>query len=422
MSRRARAASPAASITAATIRARSVLPVCSWVSVPSTSAWDLQSLPWLLAARLCRRFGCRALRRLGADVRGERELHQLGEELLDPLHLSHHDALVDDPEDPADDRLLECPRQILALRRDLASHAEERHEGLDRAFVALDRGRAGGEGLDDAGAGQRRLAGDVVEEGAEAGVYPGGPSVDPAGGVDDALQGLLDRELRGGEEAVFLGGEVLVEGVAGDAGATHDVGHGDRAVALLDRLLRQRRDDAGALVSGDELAWQRMPPGGQSGHLGDMFSHKSEATRGRSIFKLDGLAIYRYSTGGETICSLDHEEGVAMGSRPKPKSEQGLRGGYDLTSVRTVLGRTGLYRQAFYDNFAERRGPRGGREGAGSTGRSDEKGGRFHRSGTAGCGRVRVAAADRPGGDRRRDPRDRSFSAVDSRVTLPYIG
>src|SRR5680860_361199 len=98
MSRRARAASPAASITAATIRARSVLPVCSWVSVPSTSAWDLQSLPWLLAARLCRRFGCRALRRLGADVRGERELHQLGEELLDPLHLSHHDALVDDPE------------------------------------------------------------------------------------------------------------------------------------------------------------------------------------------------------------------------------------------------------------------------------------------------------------------------------------
>ncbi|HEX6687496.1 MAG TPA: TetR/AcrR family transcriptional regulator [Solirubrobacterales bacterium] len=28
--------------------------------------------------------------------------------------------------------------------------------------------------------------------------------------------------------------------------------------------------------------------------------------------------------------------------------------GYDATSVRTVLGRTGLYRQAFYDNFADK--------------------------------------------------------------------
>ena len=78
-------------------------------------------------------------------------------------------GFIDDPEDPADDRLLECPRQILALRRDLAAHAEERHEGLDRAFVALDRGRAGGERLDDAGAGQRRLGRHVMEEGGEAG-------------------------------------------------------------------------------------------------------------------------------------------------------------------------------------------------------------------------------------------------------------
>jgi len=29
-------------------------------------------------------------------------------------------------------------------------------------------------------------------------------------------------------------------------------------------------------------------------------------------------------------------------------------GGYDATSVRTVLDRTGLYRQAFYDNFADK--------------------------------------------------------------------
>ena len=124
---------------------------------------------------------------------------------------------------------------------DLAAHAEERHEGLDRALVALDRGGAGGERLDDAGAGQGRLAGDVVEEGGEAGVDPGRPGVDLAGGVDDAAQRLLDRELRGGEEAVLLGGEVLVESVAGDAGAADDVGDGDGAVALLDGLLGEGR-------------------------------------------------------------------------------------------------------------------------------------------------------------------------------------
>jgi AcrR family transcriptional regulator len=28
--------------------------------------------------------------------------------------------------------------------------------------------------------------------------------------------------------------------------------------------------------------------------------------------------------------------------------------GYDATSVRTVLGLTGLYRQAFYDNYADK--------------------------------------------------------------------
>ena len=45
-----------------------------------------------------------------------------------------------------------------------------------------------------------------------------------------------------------------------------------------------------------------------------------------------------------------------------PKREKILEGmleavgsdGYDATSVRTVLDRTGLYRQAFYDNFADK--------------------------------------------------------------------
>lgn len=50
------------------------------------------------------------------------------------------------------------------------------------------------------------------------------------------------------------------------------------------------------------------------------------------------------------------------GSVRSPKRERILTGmleevgsaGYDSTSVRTVLDRTGLYRQAFYDNFADK--------------------------------------------------------------------
>src|SRR6478735_5058851 len=147
------------------MRSRSGLAARSRVSKSSTSAWDPRSLPWLTLAG-CRRFlGRDPLGGLGTEVRREGKLDQLRQQLLDLLRLPHDDALVEDPEDAADDRLLERPRQFLAVRGDLAAHPEERHEGLDRALVALDRGGAGGERLDDAGAGQGRLAGDVVEEG-----------------------------------------------------------------------------------------------------------------------------------------------------------------------------------------------------------------------------------------------------------------
>src|ERR1700755_1564884 len=120
------------------------------VSVSSTRSWDLQSLPSRSArgGRLVLRH--RALGGIGAEVRGERELHQLRQQFLDLLRLSHDDALVDDPEDAADDRFLERFRQLLAVRRHLPAHPEERHEGLQRALVALDRRRARRERLDDA--------------------------------------------------------------------------------------------------------------------------------------------------------------------------------------------------------------------------------------------------------------------------------
>jgi hypothetical protein len=60
--------------------------------------------------------------------------------------------------------------------------------------------------------------------------------------------------LLGGEEAVLFRAEVFVEGVAGDPGALDDVRDGDRAIALLRDLERERIDDPRALVLGDELA------------------------------------------------------------------------------------------------------------------------------------------------------------------------
>src|SRR4051794_27273102 len=237
------------------------------------------------AAAGLRLLGRRPLRCLGAEIRSEGELDQLRQQLLDLLRLSHDDALVDDPKDAADDRLLERARQFLAVRGDLAAHAEERYEGLDRALVALDRGGAGGERLDDAGPGQSRLAGDVVREGGKARVDPGRPGVDLAGGVDDATQRLLDRELRGGEEAVLLGGEVLVEGVAGDAGTADDVGDRDGAVTLLHRLLGEGGDYAGPLVLGDELSRQLMPTRWHPRCLRSSIRHERQSTSIRIRFQ-----------------------------------------------------------------------------------------------------------------------------------------
>lgn len=56
------------------------------------------------------------------------------------------------------------------------------------------------------------------------------------------------------------------------------------------------------------------------------------------------------------------EDASELDLRSSPKRDKILTGmlqavgakGYDATSVRTVLDRTGLYRQAFYDNFADK--------------------------------------------------------------------
>ncbi len=77
-------------------------------------------------------------------------------------------------------------------------------------------------------------------------------------------------------------------------------------------------------------------------------------------------AVSKVQAGAEGTGSIREVEAFPLAPRLElvnsPKREKILDGmleavgaeGYDATSVRTVLGRTGLYRQAFYDNFADK--------------------------------------------------------------------
>ena len=220
-----------------------------------------------------------------------------------------------------------------------------------------------------------------------------GPAVDLAGGVDDAAQRLLDRELRGGEEAVLLGGEVLVEGVAGDAGAADDVGDGDGAVALLHGLLGQGRDYARPLMLGDELFGEGMTTG-RGSHRRCVFGHERQSTLIRSWLTswTSSLHTAKVPEARQAVPLIDKRKG-RWESAPTTRPWQGLervgvsgapgsridnapelklvtspsdrrsstgcsrRSGRRATRApRSAPCSTapGVYRQAFYDNFADK--------------------------------------------------------------------
>lgn len=77
-------------------------------------------------------------------------------------------------------------------------------------------------------------------------------------------------------------------------------------------------------------------------------------------------AVTKVQAGAEGTGSTERVETLSRAPRlelvDSPKREKILEGmieavgaeGYDGASVRTVLDRTGLYRQAFYDNFADK--------------------------------------------------------------------
>lgn len=73
----------------------------------------------------------------------------------------------------------------------------------------------------------------------------------------------LQAECLGGEEGVLLVAELLVEGLAGHAGRSHDVGHGRRRVTLLPRQLGDGGEDPQPLLLGDAGRGEGAAPSGK---------------------------------------------------------------------------------------------------------------------------------------------------------------
>ena len=122
----------------------------------------------------------------------------------------------------------------------------------------------GADRLDQAEAGQLRLAGEEAQHRRQRGAHLLRPLLEGAGGDDHCVANVLGHHLVGGEEALFLAGEVLVEGAAGDRGRSGDVGDRGVVVALLGDGVDEGGDDPLALVAGDELARQAVTAGGQA--------------------------------------------------------------------------------------------------------------------------------------------------------------
>ena len=78
------------------------------------------------------------------------------------------------------------------------------------------------------------------------------------------LEELIGGEIERSKEAVLLGSEVGIEGVAGDLGTLDDIGDGHRGIATLGDDLGEPPEDAFALVLCDEVLGELVSPGRHS--------------------------------------------------------------------------------------------------------------------------------------------------------------
>ena len=137
-------------------------------------------------------------------------------------------------------------------RRALTQVADERFQGCLVAVVDL---ASRSKPFDQGDAGERRIARELLEESIDRSLHPSRPilRLDLVAGGSHALPHLLDRQVVGGDEALVLALEVLVEITLRDGRPLTDHRHRRFLVPDLVQRLGQTGNQAFALIACDKL-------------------------------------------------------------------------------------------------------------------------------------------------------------------------
>ena len=152
----------------------------------------------------------------------------------------------------------------MSLSRAAVDVSELRREAVLHRFAPVQRRGARAEDLDQEGLGERGAGGQRLEVGVDRGAVRRQPvGRQRVERLVDRGQQLVDAGVVGGQEALVLVGELLVERLARDAGALDHVRDRDPGVSLVGDRLHHRREHALALGLADHRPRRGVAPARQ---------------------------------------------------------------------------------------------------------------------------------------------------------------
>lgn len=197
--------------------------------------------------------------RVGAKVGRQGEVDQIGQPGLERSTLPRQHRAAQQRHQPAEQQILGGLGQgrlgALVAARPQVGHGRED----DRAEVGGDL-RAGADRLDQEEAGELGLGGEEAGRRAKRRDHLRGPVDLFDGGGGDQLAQVSVDSIEGGQEALFLGGEVLVEDVARDRGGFDYLGDRRRPVAALGDQVGKGGEQSLALRFDDLAARETVAP------------------------------------------------------------------------------------------------------------------------------------------------------------------
>jgi NAD(P)-dependent dehydrogenase (short-subunit alcohol dehydrogenase family) len=193
------------------------------------------------------------------------------------LVIPHRHATRDQRADRSHERL-----ELEALRPRREDLAEQVGEARLCPEPLLERARPCRVDLDEERASHHRLIGQRVQVGTQDAAEARDRLLPRRadGGAHDAHQ-RVDAQLVRCQEAVLLGGEVLVEGARGDAGPPRHVRDCGVGIALVCHHSRHREQQPPALRAGHLLAREPVPPARQRTHGRGLPRHRPHRTGSR---------------------------------------------------------------------------------------------------------------------------------------------